>query len=103
MDPFCVNLDRLRIAHPRLNGVLPKIKTITYRQIAEDNTRVTELLTGNADLVNNVPPALATKVKAEPKTELQTVRGLRNVYLKINTKKAPFSDLKVRQAINHAI
>ena len=23
MDPFCVNLDRLRIAHPRLNGVLP--------------------------------------------------------------------------------
>src|SRR5215213_142929 len=81
----------------------PKIKTITYRQISEDNTRITELLTGNADLVNNVPPALASKVKAEPKTELQTVRGLRNVYLKINTKKAPFSDLKVRQALNHAI
>jgi len=81
----------------------PKIKTITYRQISEDNTRITELLTGTADLVNNVPPALGAKVKAEPKTELQTVRGLRNVYLKINTKKAPFSDLKVRQALNHAI
>jgi len=81
----------------------PKIKTIVYRQISEDNTRITELLTGTADLVNNVPPALGAKVKAEPKTELQTVRGLRNVYLKINTKKAPFSDLKVRQALNHAI
>ncbi|MCC7368215.1 MAG: hypothetical protein IT306_07330 [Chloroflexi bacterium] len=81
----------------------PKLKTIKYRQIAEDNTRVTELLTGNADLVNNVPPELGQKVKADAKTELQTVRGLRNVYLKINTKKAPFSDLKVRQALNHAI
>jgi peptide/nickel transport system substrate-binding protein len=81
----------------------PKIKQIIYRQISEDNTRITELLTGTADLVNNVPPALAAKVKAEPKTELQTVRGLRNVYLKINTKKAPFTDLKVRQALNHAI
>jgi peptide/nickel transport system substrate-binding protein len=81
----------------------PKLKTIVYRQISEDNTRITELLTGNADLVNNVPPALASKIKGDAKTELQTVRGLRNVYLKINTKKAPFTELKVRQAINHAI
>jgi len=81
----------------------PKIKTIVYRQISEDNTRITELLTGNADLVNNVPPALAPRIKGDAKTELQTVRGLRNVYLKINTKKAPFTDLKVRQALNHAI
>ena len=77
----------------------PKIKTIVYRQISEDNTRITELLTGNADLVNNVPPSLAPKIKSDAKTELQTVRGLRNVYLKINTKKAPFTDLKVRQAL----
>jgi peptide/nickel transport system substrate-binding protein len=81
----------------------PKVKTIVYRQISEDNTRITELLTGNADLVNNVPPALASKIKGDAKTELQTVRGLRNVYLKINTKKAPFTELKVRQALNHAI
>jgi len=81
----------------------PKLKTIVYRQISEDNTRITELLTGNADLVNNVPPSLAPKIKGDAKTELQTVRGLRNVYLKINTKKAPFTDVKVRQALNHAI
>ena len=81
----------------------PKIKTIVYRQISEDNTRITELLTGNADLVNNVPPSLAPKIKDDARTELQTVRGLRNVYLKINTKKAPFNDVKVRQALNHAI
>jgi peptide/nickel transport system substrate-binding protein len=81
----------------------PKLKTIVYRQISEDNTRITELLTGNADLVNNVPPSLAPKIKGDAKTELQTVRGLRNVYLKINTKKAPFTELKVRQALNHAI
>jgi peptide/nickel transport system substrate-binding protein len=81
----------------------PKIKTITYRQISEDNTRITELLTGNADLVNNVPPELGERIKADSKTELQTVRGLRNVYLKINTKKAPFDDVRVRQALAHAI
>ncbi len=81
----------------------PKLKTIVYRQISEDNTRITELLTGNADLVNNVPPSLSPNVKDDAKSELQTVRGLRNVYLKINTKKAPFTDVKVRQAINHAV
>jgi peptide/nickel transport system substrate-binding protein len=81
----------------------PKIKTITYREISEANTRITELLTGNADIVNTVSPELADRIKAEPKTALQTVRSLRNVYLKINTKKKPFDDLKVRQAIAHAI
>jgi peptide/nickel transport system substrate-binding protein len=81
----------------------PKIQTITFRQIAEDNTRITELLTGNADLVNNIPPELATKVKADAKTELQSVRSLRNVFMKMNTKKAPFNDPRVRQAIIHAV
>ena len=81
----------------------PKIKTIVYRSISEDNTRVAELLTGNADLVNNVPPELGQRIKADAKSELQTVRGLRNVYLKINTKKAPFNDVRVREALAHAI
>ncbi|MFN8522837.1 MAG: ABC transporter substrate-binding protein [Chloroflexota bacterium] len=81
----------------------PKIKTVIFRQIAEDNTRITELLTGNADLVNNVPPELGARIKSDSSSELQTVRGLRNVYLKLNTKKAPFTDIRVRQAIAHAI
>ncbi len=81
----------------------PKINTIVYRTIAEDNTRITELLTGSADLVNNVSPELGERIKSDAKTELQTVRGLRNVYLKINTKKAPFTDVRVREAIAHAI
>jgi peptide/nickel transport system substrate-binding protein len=80
----------------------PKIQTIVFRAISEDNTRVTELLTGNADLVSVVPPELAARVKTTPATEVQTARSLRNVYLKINTKKAPFNDVRVRQALAHA-
>ena len=81
----------------------PKIKTITYREISEANTRITELLTGTADVVNTVSPELADRIKAEPKTAVQTVRSLRNVYLKINTKKKPWDDVRVRQALAYAI
>jgi peptide/nickel transport system substrate-binding protein len=81
----------------------PKIQTLVFRAISEDNTRVTELLTGNADLVSVVPPELATRVKGNAATEVQTARSLRNVYLKINARKAPFDDVRVRQALAHAI
>jgi peptide/nickel transport system substrate-binding protein len=81
----------------------PKIKTLTFREIAEDNTRIAELLAGNADLVNNVPPELIASIKSDSKTEVQAVQSLRNVFLKFNTKKEPYSDIRVRQAIAHAI
>jgi peptide/nickel transport system substrate-binding protein len=81
----------------------PKIKTLVFRGVSEDTTRVTELLTGRADIVTNVTPELAARVTAEPKTVVQQIPSLRNVYVLINTKRAPFDDVRVRQALNHAV
>jgi len=39
MDPFCVNLDLARLAHPRLNGVLPenglRYKDVQYLEASD--------------------------------------------------------------------
>jgi peptide/nickel transport system substrate-binding protein len=81
----------------------PKIKTLVFRGISEDSTRVAELLTGRADIVTNLTPELAANVKMDPSTAVQQIQSLRNVHVRINTKRAPFDDLRVRQALNHAV
>ena len=80
----------------------PLIKTITYRIIPDDNTRLSEFLAGNIDVLTlNVSQANAAK--GNPKVQVislgvPTVSGLR-----LDAKKPPTDKREVRQAIAYAI
>ncbi|GEM_PF-183078 len=80
----------------------PHIKTITYRIIPDDNTRLSEFLAGNIDVLTlNVSQANAAK--GNPKVAVidlgvPTVSGLR-----LDAKKPPTDKKEVRQAIAYAI
>jgi peptide/nickel transport system substrate-binding protein len=80
----------------------PLIKTITYRVIPDDNTRLSEFLAGNIDVLTlNVSQANAAK--GNPKVQVvslgvPTVSGLR-----LDAKKAPTDKREVRLAIAYAI
>lgn len=80
----------------------PLIKTLTYRIIPDDNTRLSEFLAGNIDVLTlNVSQANAAK--GNPKVQVvplgvPTVSGLR-----LDAKKAPTDKREVRQAIAYAI
>jgi len=80
----------------------PHIKTITYRIIPDDNTRLSEFLAGNIDVLTlNVSQANAAK--GNPKVAVvdlgvPTVSGLR-----LDAKKPPTNKKEVRQAIAYAI
>ena len=80
----------------------PRIKTLTYRVIPDDNTRLSEFLAGSIDVLTlNVSQADAAK--GNPNTSVvdigvPTVSGLR-----LDAKQAPTDKKEVRQAIAYAI
>jgi peptide/nickel transport system substrate-binding protein len=80
-----------------------KAKTIIFRPIAEDQTRVAELLSGGVDVITNVIPDALALLKKNPNTSIIRQPGLTLWYVALNTKKKPFSDVRVRRALNYAI
>ncbi len=76
---------------------------IVFRPIVEEQTRLTELLAGNIDLAYDLPPDNVAQVKESPDVQyIETPLG-HVWYLTLNTRVGPTADVKVRQAIAHAI
>lgn len=76
---------------------------LVFRPIIEEQTRVTELQAGNIDFAYDLPPDNVAQVKSSSNfTYYQTALG-HVWFLTLNTKSGPTADVKVRQAIAHAI
>ncbi len=84
----------------------PAIDRLVFRPIPELTTRVAALLSGQADLVSDVPPDQVAKVKASgvARTEVSTLGGF-VIMMKITNylMPGPWQDVRVRKAMNHAI
>jgi ABC-type transport system substrate-binding protein len=50
-----------------------------------------------------VPPAEAARLAANPDIEVVTTPGLRTIYIFFNVTEEPFTDVRVRQAVNYAV
>jgi len=85
-------------------GGAPATDTLIARIIPEPSTAVAEFESGNVDLL--VIPQGETNAweqTDEKKGMLQTAPALILYYLAINTTRGPLTDVRVRQAINHAV
>ncbi len=80
-----------------------KIAKITFREIAEDSTAYLELKTGGVDMLLGVPSDLIAEVKAQPNLAVLTLPGQDVYYMPINVTKAPFDDIRLREAAAKAI
>ncbi len=80
-----------------------KIAKITLREIAEDSTAFLELKTGGVDMLLGVPTDFLGELAKEASIATVTLPGLEVMYMPINVTKAPFDDIKVRQATALAI
>jgi peptide/nickel transport system substrate-binding protein len=84
----------------------PAIDRLVFRPVPELTTRVAALLSGQADLVSDVPPDQVGKVKASgvARIEVSTLGGF-IIMMKITNylMPGPWQDVRVRKAINHAI
>jgi len=82
----------------------PKIDTVKFVPITEDDVRVSALLTGDVDIITNVPVSALDQLKSSPDVEVYTAEGPRVIYVGMNTEKeGPLQNVKVRQALNMAI
>jgi peptide/nickel transport system substrate-binding protein len=80
-----------------------KIDTLTYKLVAEQQVRTSSVLSNQADVAYNPAPKEFATFKAQG-FEVAAPRYLGFVNgFAINTKVAPFDDVRVRQALQHGI
>lgn len=75
------------------------------RFIPEPTTLIAELTEGNVDISDYVTERDVRRVRKNPKTDLVMAKSTSAIYLAINcsSKNEPYNDVRVRQALAHAI
>ncbi|MDQ2916647.1 MAG: glutathione ABC transporter substrate-binding protein GsiB [Casimicrobiaceae bacterium] len=81
----------------------PKVDTITWKPVVDNNSRAALMQTGEAQFTFPVPYELADVLKGKPDLVLVAAPSIVLRYLSMNTQQKPFDNLKVRQAIAYAI
>ncbi|MGH4038525.1 MAG: ABC transporter substrate-binding protein [Sphaerochaeta sp.] len=81
----------------------PKTKYLKYSVVADDNTRLMQLQSGQLDIVGDLPFSIAPMVTNNKKLTLNMFDSTQIRYLILNTTKAPFDDIAVRKALYYAI
>ena len=81
----------------------PKVDQITWKPVPENNTRAAMLQTGEADFAFPLPYEQANNLKKNNKVEVVSTPSIVMRFLSLNVLHKPFDDLRVRQAIGHAI
>lgn len=76
---------------------------VTFRVIPEKSSRVSELEVQGVDIVNALDVSKVNQLKESQINAVKTKESVRTTYLGFNTKKEPFTDKKIRQAISYAI
>lgn len=79
------------------------IKTLVFRGITEDATRMADLQTGALQLATNVPTYLIPELEGSGAVQIQQVNSLRALFVVLNSRQAPFDDVRMRQAVNYAV
>ena len=85
----------------------PSIARVVYRIASDAQTRLTMLLSGESDVMDNVPPTMANQIQAKPEFRFVTAPSSNLIYMLFNTRAPadtaaahPFlADDRVRQAL----
>ncbi len=82
---------------------LPLLKGVTVRSNPEDGARIAMLQAGEAQFIYPVPAPMVKLVQNSPKLALIDDPSIIVNYVAMNVMKKPYDDVRVRQALNHAI
>lgn len=90
-------------ANPDYWGKKPPTRSLKWRFIPEDGSRVASLEAGEVAFANNIPPDQIDRVKKLADTEIVETTTARIMYCGIRCDRKPWSDVRVRQAMNLAV
>ena len=102
LETFTPGQELVLKAFPNYWGSKPKLDKIVFKYIPEPATRIAALKTGSVDLIDAVPPHLVQSLKQVSGLEVLAKPGLRPMGLAILTTREPYTDVRVRRALNHA-
>ncbi|MCK4260269.1 MAG: ABC transporter substrate-binding protein [Halanaerobiales bacterium] len=80
-----------------------QIEEVTFKPIPNAATRVAALLSGEAEIVIDLPVQDVDRVKKKKNVQVVPRPSMRLIFLGMNTQEGPFANLKVRQAVYYAI
>ncbi|WP_238008754.1 ABC transporter substrate-binding protein [Dactylosporangium sp. AC04546] len=82
----------------------PTVAKIVYRVYPDVNTEILALKNGDVDLIaNSLPPAQVKNLQSAAGIKVEQVPGLGYAHMTYNMKRKPLENLKVRQALAHAV
>ncbi|MBI4011044.1 MAG: ABC transporter substrate-binding protein [Candidatus Rokubacteria bacterium] len=83
---------------------LPRLEQVTFRFIPDPNAALAALQAGDIDVLGfGLGPESVEVVRRAPALQLILGETTNDVILALNNSKAPYSDVRVRRAITHAI
>ncbi len=82
---------------------LPKVDSITWRPVPDNNTRTSMMQTGEAQFAFSVPPEAVETLKKNANLDVVVAPSIIARYISMNVQQKPFDNPKVREALNYAI
>lgn len=79
------------------------VDRMVFRIIPEPSTLVAELMSGEVDISFDVPPNAVAALLRNPGVRVETVPTYSAQYMAVNMTRPIFEDIRVRQALAHAI
>ncbi len=97
--------DRLELARNEdYWGKKPALTKAVFRFISDPQAQVAALRAGDIDAFTNLSaPEAIPQLKGDPKLKVTVGKTEGEIILAMNNAKAPFSDVRVRQAISHVL
>jgi len=90
-------------ANPTYWAGAPKVSGVTFRFISEPSTALSALQAGEIDWTDSIPTQRVAQLKDDDSITLATTASNDYWYLALNEARAPWNDVRVRQAIAYAI
>ena len=81
----------------------PEVDELTFTAAEEASTRVNQLLSGETDIIVNVPPQDISRVRDSEEAEIAAVPSTRIIYNAMVYNKEPFDEPEFRRAMNYAV
>ncbi len=84
-------------------GKKPALSEVTFRAIPDDASRLVALEKGEVHAAVRIPPFDIPRLQTNPNITILNTPSIRTIYMGFNCLKGPFTDKRVRQALNYAV
>jgi nickel ABC transporter nickel/metallophore binding protein len=108
MEEYLPQQRAVFVRNPTYWGQMPRIERVVFEVIPDAQARIAALLSNEVDLiggeyVGGISLESLPVLRRNPNVQVYTEAGTTTYFLQMDTTRAPFDDLRVRQALNHAI